>query len=210
MISGFKVFYRNVFQQLKTTGSIAPSSRALAEAMIRMVVPKKNPLAVLEAGPGTGPFTLPLIHKLGQEDRLDLCELNPEFVTYLKQVLQADPTYLSRRETVILHQQAVQNMEGENKYDYIVSSLPFNNFEPDLVQTILDSYMRMIKPGGLLSFFEYAYCRDVKGLIGGAEEKDRMRQVGDMIQAFVERHAVHQELVMGNLPPARVYVNQLK
>ena len=65
MITKFKVFYKNVFSHLKTTGSLAPSSRYLSEAMVRIIEPKNSPLTILEAGPGTGPFTIPLIRRLG-------------------------------------------------------------------------------------------------------------------------------------------------
>jgi phospholipid N-methyltransferase len=209
MLSTIKVFYQNVYTHVQTTGSIAPSSKHLTDAMIRMIQHDGTPLTILEAGPGTGPFTLPLIRMMEEGDLLDLCELNPNFVAHLQNLFQAEPAYQTHQDRIHLYNIPVQELEGEKKYDYIVSSLPFNNFPPDLVEEILTSYRRMIKPGGLLSFFEYAYVRPMKKLIVGSRERARINAVGDVIQAFVDHYSIQKTVVALNLPPARVYICQL-
>ena len=88
-------------------------------------------------------------------------------------------------------------------------SLPFNNFEPELVQDILNNYRRMIKPGGVMSFFEYAFVRRAKGVIVRGNERQRIKKVGEVINGFVQENAIKKEIVLLNFPPARVYICQL-
>ena len=209
MITKFKVFYKNVFSHLKTTGSLAPSSRYLSEAMVRIIEPKDTPLTILEAGPGTGPFTIPLIRRMGTQDHLDLCELNDGFIHYLKTRFEDEPMYHRNHDRIEIFHCPVQELQGTEKYDYIVSSLPFNNFEPELVLDILNNYRRMIKPGGSMSFFEYAFVRNVKKAVVRGNERIRIERVGEVITNFVNEHAVKKEIVLLNFPPARVYYCQL-
>ena len=92
------------------------------------------------------------------------------------------------------------------KYDYIVSGLPFNNFEPRVVEAILASYMKMLKAGGVLSFFEYAYVRDIKlGLYPSkSSEYGRIHQIDEIIRYYSNKFSGEKKMVFRNIPPAFV------
>jgi phosphatidylethanolamine/phosphatidyl-N-methylethanolamine N-methyltransferase len=208
MLSTIKIFYQNVFSHLETTGSLAPSSPYLSAAMIEMIELKDEPRSILEVGPGTGPFTVPLVRMLQDGDILDLCELNEDFVTHIKKILSKEDAYHQYREHISIYNKPVQELDSEKKYDYIVSSLPFNNFPPVLVDDILKSYMCMLKPGGKMSFFEYAFVRQLKKGFVKVQEKQRIHEVGVVINNFVEKYAIRKKIVRCNFPPARVYICQ--
>ena len=206
MKSSLKVFYQNVFERLQTTGSIAPSSRYLAEAITRCVQPGQHPIRILEAGPGTGPFTDVLAEKLQKDDHLDLCELNDSFVAFLRNRIDTEPLFASRREQITLYHKPVQELEGEKSYDYIVSGLPFNNFPSELVAQILQTYQRLLKADGGLAFFEYAWVRPIKNVVVWGEEKKRVEAVGKVLDDFLNAHEKEQIFVPLNLPPSIVHV----
>lgn len=205
-MSAFNVFYRNVFRHLYTTGSVAPSSRFLARAMMQCLQGRSRPLSILEVGPGTGPFTKPLAEWLQDGDRLDLCELNDEFVEHLRSLMETHPAMSARKAQITLYHMPVQDLQGERCYDAILSGLPFNNFEPDLVQSILDMYRKLIKPGGYLSFFEYAWVRNMKKIVASSEENKRVDAVGEVLKRFLEQYEKEQLFVPLNFPPSIVHV----
>jgi len=202
----FQVFYRNVFSHLKHTGSIAPSSRFLAQGMLHCLEGRTHPMAILEVGPGPGPFTKALAARLEDGDQLDLCELNDEFVAHLRGLLETHPAMCARKNQITLYHMPVENLEGEKRYDVILSGLPFNNFEPDLVQSILDQYRRLIKPGGCLSFFEYAAVRYMKKLVASSQENQRVEAVGKVLEKFFAQYEKERLFVALNLPPSVVHV----
>lgn len=202
----FQVFYRNVFSHLKHTGSIAPSSRFLAQGMLHCLKGRMHPMAILEVGPGTGSFTKPLAARLEDGDRLDLCELNDEFVAHLRGLLETHPAMNAHKDQITLYHMPVEKLEGEQRYDVILSGLPFNNFEPDLVQRILDQYRRLLKPGGCLSFFEYVAVRHMKKLVSSNRETQRVKAVGRVLHKFFAQYEKERRFVALNLPSSIVHV----
>ncbi len=206
MFSSIKIFYRNVFSHLQTTGSVAPSSRFLANAMTDGVTRKSQPLRILEAGPGTGPFTKRIARLMQDEDRLDLCELNDGFVEHLRTLIQIDPALNHHRERIEIFHKPVQELEGEHCYDYILSGLPFNNFDPGLVQSILDNYQRLLKPDGQLTFFEYAWVRNMKKLFVRGTERERISRIAQVLGEFLSQNEVEMRFVALNVPPSVVHV----
>ncbi|NPU98635.1 MAG: methyltransferase domain-containing protein [Candidatus Omnitrophica bacterium] len=206
MASTLKVFYQNAFHHLKTTGSIAPSSRFLAQAMIKHVKHQGKPLCILEAGPGTGPFTKRIAALIDEQDHLDLCELNEQFVEYLKQMIQENPKLNRHKTQIEIHHKPVQELTGENRYDYIISGLPFNNFEPEQVREILDKYKRLLKPEGTLSFFEYAGIRPLKPFLTHGREKARVKAVDSILREFLGQYEKERIWVPWNLPPSIVHI----
>ncbi|MBN2326166.1 MAG: methyltransferase domain-containing protein [Candidatus Omnitrophica bacterium] len=205
-MSSIPVFYRNAVRHLKTTGSIAPSSRFLAKAMLQCLENRSHSLGIMEAGPGTGPFTKPLAAMLEDGDQLDLCELNDDFVAHLHGLLDVHPAMKARKDQITLYHQPVQMLEGEDRYDVIISGLPFNNFEPELVQDILDTYIKLLKPKGELTFFEYAGVRGMKRWIASNQENKRIDAVASVLQKFFKAYEKKRMLVLWNFPPATVHV----
>lgn len=206
MPSTLKVFYQNVFHHLKTTGSIAPSSRFLARAMVKHVRHRGAPLRILEAGPGTGPFTKRIAALIDDQDHVDLCELNIQFVEHLRRLIQDHPDLNRHKTQIEIHHKPVQELTGEGQYDYIISGLPFNNFEPELVREILEGYQRLLKPGGTLSFFEYAGIRAIKPYLTSGREKTRVKGVDNVLQQFLAQFEKERIWVFWNLPPSIVHV----
>ena len=76
----FGEFRRHYF----TTGSILPSSRSLARALVSPMRRRTAPARILEVGPGTGAVTAEILRQLRPDDRLDIVEINEHFIQVLE------------------------------------------------------------------------------------------------------------------------------
>lgn len=197
-------FYRQFRSRFETTGAIAPSSRFLANAMTRPLRSADKPVRVLEVGPGTGAVTSRIVELLGPHDRLDLVELNESFADILHQRFDTEKRYQAVATQSSIHVCALQEFQADEEYDFIISGLPLNNFPTVLVQEIFAAYFRLLKPGGVLSYFEYMYVRPIRTRVGKASERLRMQALTDVLAEYLTKHRFDTDWVFANLPPAWV------
>lgn len=200
----FYTFLSQTFKNFGSTGAIAPSSKALANAITYVVARKLEPIKVLEVGAGTGVFTKKLVKLLDQEDHLDICELNPDFVKYLEKSLKEEKVFKNFEGTVELHPIDVLKLDSAEQYDYIISGLPLNAFPPDLVNQILRKYMELLKPWGWISYFEYIGIRPLKMIVSKKQERERLTEVTNLMRHFIRHHEIFHIPIIRNLPPAYV------
>lgn len=216
---GYRLFYTQFRRRFHDTGAIAPSGSALARAITAPLVraasgatraagalgsaPDHAGLRVLEVGAGTGVFTAAILGHLGRGDALDIYEINPVFQPFLEARLRqagAEAHGIGCR----IHLAAFGKPPlPDAAYDFIVSGLPLNNFAPAEVETLLAQFMQHLRPGGVFSYFEYPYIRELKcALVHNAAERARLRGVAGVVHGFLTRHPNRQTLVPWNLPPA--------
>ncbi len=195
-------FYRQFREQYHTTGSILPSSRALARALTRPMRQACSPRRILEIGPGTGAVTAEIVRQLKPGDQFDIVEINPDFVAYLGQRFSEEPDFRRRRSQTRIMHCPLQEAPGEQVYDFMISGLPLNNFSMELVEDIYRSYERLLKPGGTLSYFEYVWIRAMKMPFVEAAQRDRLRALTTYLETKIRRHQIGEEIVFLNVPPA--------
>lgn len=204
MQSDYRAFLAEVLRNHRTTGAVIPSSRALAAAVCRHVG-SGEPQRILEAGPGTGAVTGCMLELMRPQDHLWLVELNPTFAAHLRTAFQERPAYRAVADRCHLVEGSVQELEQDGQFDLIVSSLPLSNFSSEDVRTIFEAYARLLKPTGILSFFQYTMIRPAKMMVSTGPERNRLRRVGEAIDAVLGRHEYAREWVWWNLPPAWVH-----
>jgi phosphatidylethanolamine/phosphatidyl-N-methylethanolamine N-methyltransferase len=172
-------------------GAIAPSSPALARVMLRDV-DFARARTIVEYGPGTGAFTRAIMPRLAGTTKFVAIELNGSMARDLRR----------RFPGLIVHERSVTDapeimaQEGvpEEGVDVIISGLPWAAFDDALQTAILESTIKILKPGGSLITFGYQ--------IGLLTKKGR---------AFHERargyfsSTSRSEWVWANLPPAGVF-----
>lgn len=201
------LFIQNAFKHFKSTGSLLPSSRFLARAIAKRI--KGDDLNILEVGAGTGAVTKEIAKVLHKNDHLVLSEINKDFIKHLETLL-ADGGPLGQRASQIeLFPYKVQELKGKQTFDYIISSLPFHNFTPSVVQDILDHYDLLLKPNGVVIFFEYKWIQGLK-IFFKKKEVIRMDAVEQVINTYLENKEVEEEPVFLNIPPALIYVCRRK
>ncbi|QBS40220.1 class I SAM-dependent methyltransferase [Nocardia sp. CS682] len=200
------MFLREAVRDLRTTGAIAPSSRRLAAALTEPVRAQAwRPLAVLEAGAGTGSVTRALLPLIGPGSRLDVVEPNPHFAQHLRELVHGCPGPAGTARRVHLHESFVEQLDTGCRYDVIVSGLPFTNFTPAEVERIMNRYFELLHPGGTLTFFAYRGTRMARSILASRAEATRHRLVDDVLHHYRDRYSSGREHVWGNLPPADVW-----
>jgi phospholipid N-methyltransferase len=203
-------FLRESRKHFQTTGALLPSSRFLAAALAAPLSGPRPPCRILEVGPGTGAVTRAINRRMIPGDQLDAVELNPRFVERLRLRLLHDPAFLAHRHQIRVVQGPVQELPGEALYDHIISGLPFNNFPVPLVREIFKAYSRLIKPGGVLTYFEYVFIRQLKTPFVGRRERRRLYRVGRVVKDYIRAYQVRRKQVLMNVPPAIVRHLHLK
>jgi phosphatidylethanolamine/phosphatidyl-N-methylethanolamine N-methyltransferase len=205
-MSEYGLFFREYIRNFHTTGAILPSGRPLAKALARYVAqPASAERRIIEVGPGTGAVTRQIISAMGPTDRLDLVELNESFVRQLECRFKSDPLFQPVADrTRILHC-PVEELPTDMTCDLIVSGLPLNNFSPDLVGKILQILLKLLVPGGTLSFFEYIAMRRMKAIVSGQAERRRLRGVHRAMHDVFKIHEIRRYAVWRNVPPAWVH-----
>jgi phosphatidylethanolamine/phosphatidyl-N-methylethanolamine N-methyltransferase len=182
-------FLKQFLLRPQAVGAIAPSSEALAEAMVDWI-DWPNVRAVAEYGPGTGVFTRHVLARMQDGAKFFAVEINPAFAEHLR---AAYPH-------VTVHQESVGKVrelcrrEGIDQLDAVVCGLPWAAFPRPTQVEFLDALMSVLRPGG--QFVTFAY---LQGLLLPA---------GQRFRAMLRRYFADVQLsptVWRNLPPAFVY-----
>ncbi|WP_116247662.1 class I SAM-dependent methyltransferase [Nocardiopsis sp. FIRDI 009] len=203
-----RLFFTQAIRTFHATGSVVPSSRALADALAAFVRERPDPdrpLRIMEAGAGTGAITRGIAAAMRPGDTVDLVEANPAFAAHVEDLLDTDPELSRIADGATVHALPVNEMGTDRVYDVIVSGLPFANFTAETVGEILDHYFTVLRPGGTLSFYGYLYTKEVKAIIARREDYLRQARTSWLVQDWIDRYGIRSERVLANLPPAWVH-----
>jgi phospholipid N-methyltransferase len=203
-------FFREFRRHFRTTGAILPSSRFLARALVYHLRQPRSPARILEVGPGTGSVTRAIARHMLPDDRLDAVEINERFVAHLERSVGKDRAFARCRDQVQVIHAGVEDLLGDSTYDYIVSGLPLNNFSVAQVRDVFAAFDRLLKPGGVVTFYEYQFVRLFKSPFVGKTERRRLARVGRVMRRYVRDFQVRRERVFMNVPPATVRHLRLK
>jgi phospholipid N-methyltransferase len=195
-------FVRQALKDIHHTGSVWPSSAALAKVMTKNIRRAKGRRRILEVGPGTGPFTRHILKALRQGDEFHLVEINEQFCAHLRRELLDPYRRQPHHADVHLHCAPIEEAPLSGKFDFIVCGLPFNNFPPSLVRSILHQLMGLVSDGGELAYFEYAGVRAMKAPFLKKTGRERLRRIDALGKSMRRKHDGRRELVLGNIPPA--------
>lgn len=175
-------FIRSWIEKPLDTGAVMPSGRLLARAMARYVDPTA-PGPVIELGPGTGPVTEALVRHGVDPSRLVLVEFNPNFCRLLRSrypqatVVQGDAYRL----------RGLLEAQMKEPASALVSSLPLMTKTLRTRVRLISDALHLMAPGAPFVQFTYAMVAPIP-----------------KATSSITVHA--SELVLANLPPARVWV----
>ncbi|MFB6989678.1 MULTISPECIES: class I SAM-dependent methyltransferase [unclassified Streptomyces] len=220
-----RLFVTEAVRGFRTTGAVAPSSRHLASALCEPATERAGqPLDVLEVGAGTGPVTRFLLPLLAPGSSLDVVEANPRFAAVLRNVVDERRPDREDRSThphvrlhghapnparsplqVRVHETRIELLDTHKSYDLIISGLPFTNFGPDTVASLMDRYLDLLRPGGSLTYFAYVGTAPARRLVARSAEVARHRAVEAVLAAYRRRGPARGRTVWANVPPARVW-----
>ncbi|MEK3657975.1 methyltransferase domain-containing protein [Paenibacillus sp. FSL F4-0236] len=178
------LFLRSFIQHPKRVGSVIPSSRFLADSMVKQAKwPEVK--AVAELGSGTGAITRAISTKVNKTTKVLLFEMDETMRNKIKTEYPDFSCYPDAS-------QLVETMKDlhVHQLDCIFSGLPFFNFELELRETLVEQIYQALKPGGLFVAFQYSL------------------QMKKQLSEYFSIEKI--ELVPFNLPPAIVYVCRKK
>ncbi|MGS2743279.1 class I SAM-dependent methyltransferase [Halomonas sp. LS-001] len=178
------LFLKHFLRSPIAIGSVIPSSRHLAAAMVRCVEWEQADV-IIELGAGTGVIT--------QEINTLRCEnstfLSFEYENSLRENLtQRYPNVNFYKNAFQLKDQMAAQQQGKTRADCIISGLPFANFSPQQRSDLLSDIYEVLSPGGLFVAFQYT------------------RQLQPFLISSYDKFDCHR--VWANLPPAYVYLCQ--
>ncbi len=204
--SAHRTFFRAFLSDPGVVGAIAPSSERLANTLLRPFSQSEKPARLLEVGAGTGAVTKCIPPFIGPDDHVSVCELIPELANHLNQHVLTRPDFAPHvaADRVELLPCPVQDIQGENQFDYIVSCLPFTAFPPDLIRDIFKVFRRILRPGGVLSYFEYAGMRRLRTVCAVGKTRRKMRTVSAILDDNIRQSQFAKNTVVRNFPPALV------
>lgn len=195
-------FIRQLRTAFSSIGAIIPTSRFAAAAMASEFTRRRGPTTILEAGAGTGAITAEIVRHLGPADRLVVCEINPDFVAYLRRRFEHEPVFRQVRDQVTFHAASVTELAGSQEFDCIVSAIPFTSLPPELTRAILERYRNLLKPGGTLTYIEYAWLRHLKQHVAAPETHAQVEAVNTVLDHYIQEHQFRRDMVWRNVPPA--------
>jgi len=198
-------FLTIAFKNMRTVGTICPSSPMLSKALCEVVRDAPTPRRVLEVGPGTGPVTREILKLLGPGDQLDIVELSPEFCQDLERNAlgrwrAANPGHPAR---VTLHNASILDVPLPTApYDCIVCGLPFNNFDSELVEAIMRRMLDLLRAGGELSYFAYVGAKTVRRSMSDHDGRRNLDAIRRIERELHLTHSGSSRMVLANFPPA--------
>jgi phosphatidylethanolamine/phosphatidyl-N-methylethanolamine N-methyltransferase len=136
-----------------SVGAIAPSSQHLARLMVRDLAVEPGE-AIVEFGPGTGPFTQALGDLLPDRSAYLGIERDPQFVALLRQ------RFADMRVVEGSAADAVQHVRdcGFQRVRAIVCGLPFASLPPSVQDSVIQAIDILLTPGSEFRTFQYVHA----------------------------------------------------
>ena len=205
--SSLQLFLRQSLSDWHHTGAVAPSSKALAKAITQPLLrrDRTRPIRIAEIGPGTGAFTKAVAKAMSEKDQFDIFDINPSFLHHVERLIDSHRAFAHVRHRISLHQMDARELASDAGYDFVISGLPFNNFTPDVVRSIIDAYFANTRPGGTISFFEYIGARSAKILVSKKETRGALHGVDRLLKDYLANYQEKLQVVLVNIPPAIVH-----
>ncbi|MCX6050222.1 MAG: methyltransferase domain-containing protein [Chloroflexi bacterium] len=195
-------FFRQFVSNFRETGAVLPTSSFAAQALSRQCAQWRGPKRVLEAGAGTGAITTEIIKHLRPDDQFVACEINPTLAAYLRKRFASETAFHSVADQCTVYEGSILDLPTDEKFDFIISAIPFNNCPPDFVAAVFAHYQALLKPGGVLSYIEYIGGRTLKQTFAANATNKRLIEI---LAQQRDRYEFQRDVVLRNVPPAWVH-----
>jgi phospholipid N-methyltransferase len=177
-------FFKEAVKNIKTSGSVMPSSRFLIKKMLQHIDFSRD-LILVEFGPANGIITTEIIKRMTDNSKLICFEINPVFYQELIHTI--------KDKRVVILKKSAENIESEleklgiDKIDFCVSSLPLAMIPEQICAKIITNTINVLKSKG--GFVQYQYSLHYYKHLKNTFNKQNM----------------HLNFCLMNFPPAFVY-----
>lgn len=144
-------FLRQFFKDRQMVGAVAPSTRFLAEKMLKNI-DFETAKIIIELGPGNGVFTEIMLQRMRPDAKLFVFELNEEFHKEVAAKI-SDP----RAQIILDSAENIANYVPEvGTADAVVSSLPLMVFPEQLRSNVVNAAHKALHKDGKYVQFQYS------------------------------------------------------
>lgn len=161
-------FLREGLKNLRTTGTVTPSSRFLCQSMIKGIDFSKARI-LIELGAGDGVVTRHILNKMHADARLFSFEVQSNFCDLLRKI---DDPRLVIIEDSAEHLTDYLKEYGHEKADHIISAIPFVILPKDTAKNIVETCRDSLAPKGF--FIQMHYSTMLKSLYESIFPKVKM------------------------------------
>ncbi len=192
-------FIREFFRNPAATAAIAPSSRVLADRMVRGI-DLGACSSIVEFGPGSGVFTRAMLDRIphgwarseGGAGTFIAIEYNRRMARAVAREFPRATVVIDSAANIEKHCGAQGIAPGT--LDAVISGLGWASFPPPLTTEILEATARMLRPGGHFRTFAYHV---------GLVKRNAWHLRSELRRLFGEVEMAHG--AWANLPPAFIY-----
>jgi phospholipid N-methyltransferase len=146
-------FLRAMLRHPAQVGALAPSSPALARAMVSGI-DFSDGRGVLELGPGTGPFTKQIHQRLPDPSLYLGIERDPSFVRLLRERFPPMPVVEGSADRALEHLREA----GIERIGAIISGLPFASLPPRVQDGVIRCLDQLMQEGTEFRTFQYLHA----------------------------------------------------
>jgi phospholipid N-methyltransferase len=193
------IFFKEFCLHPGEVGAIAATSSYTGDELCHYITfgseKKKQGLRILEIGGGCGNVSKIISGHMREADQLDIIEINPDFCQKIEKKVSGKPN-------VSVQCCSILDWQPSEKYDLIISTLPFNSFSYPF---FLDVFAHICSLGAVdvvFSYVEYVGLGQVKDLF--LRDKD-VKQIKEFLKTQHENKNIRTETVWLNLPPIQIY-----
>ncbi len=178
-----KLFAKEAIASIKNIGAIAPSSKYLANNILRHIDFEENQV-VLEFGPGNGVITKQILQQLPSSSRLISLEINAPFLSHCEDKFDHYNNFEIYNHCAIDFDSLLKSL-SINKIDHLISSLPLSILSKKDLDVLFEKIPNYLVANG--SFVQYQYSLNKYRFL---------KNIFDNVKL---------DFTLGNLPPAFIY-----
>lgn len=170
-----KAFFKEAVKNIKTSGTVIPSSKYLVNKMLNCIDFEKVS-TVVEFGPGNGKLTSAILDRLGPGSKLICFEINQNFYEHLCEI---EDNRLIVCNSSCEHISEICHSYGIDTVDAVVSSLPLTNLPNTLCKSVLNqSYAMLVKNGNFLQYqYALTYLKHLKVIFNEVDLEFEWRNI---------------------------------
>ncbi|WP_298419320.1 rRNA adenine N-6-methyltransferase family protein [uncultured Kordia sp.] len=145
-------FFREAIRDIKTSGTIFPSSRFLSRRIVNNI-DFSTVKVIVEFGPGNGIITKEILKRIQPHTKLITFEINEKFIESLDKI---------KHSQLIIEKVSAEDItpilkkHGYDKADCIISSLPLTNIPTEISDRILDNSYAAMEKDSLFVQYQYS------------------------------------------------------
>lgn len=199
-MKNFLTFFYHFLKDPKGVGAVVPLSKTTSQEMIKHYLKrdKQQPCRILEVGAGIGNISHQIVLSLEPKDRFDIVEINHAYCEVLTKSFKSNPQ-------VSVHNLSILNWSPPYTYHYIISTLPLNSFDVDIVEDVFEHYEALIEVGGVLTYVEYAGLQTLTKIFSNKKNREKMDKRRKFLKNIQDEFMIEKTLILRNFLPCHIY-----